>query len=85
MTNQFYTFSDGTVVRLSSIDMVGKVMLAADYFGSPNLFSAGTYCYRIITFGFSGGMGYMQPTMRYNSDKDTLEAERSDLIAAMTV
>jgi len=80
-----HTFpTDGTVIKLANIDCVGPIMPASSYFyGNLDMFPENTHVYRIITLGFSGGLGAIAaPTMRHSTDLQALEAERAALLQA---
>lgn len=82
----FYTFADGTLVKLSSVDVVGPI-LSEDFFGGPvpDFLPPNSYAYRIITLGFAGSAGSLglNPLVRYSANLEELTAERNALIAAL--
>lgn len=84
----FHTFADGTLLKLSSIDVIGPI-LHEDSFAQPipNNIPEGAYAYRIITLGFAGSAGSLgiNPLVRYSANLEELTAERNTLIAALQI
>ena len=82
----FHTFADGTMIKLSSIDVIGPIIPHTEFWGPvPPFVPEGAHAYRIITLGFSGLAGALgiNPLVRYSADLQALTAERDALIAAV--
>jgi hypothetical protein len=82
----FYTFVDGTLLKLSSVDVVGPIQSESEMNGPiPSYLNSPLYAYRIITLGFAGSAGSLgiSPLIRYSTNLEELTAERNALISAL--
>lgn len=82
----FHTFADGTMIKLSSIDVIGPIVPYTEFLGPvPPSVPEDAYAYRIVTLGFSGSAGALgiNPLVRYSADLQALTDERNALIAAL--
>lgn len=85
----FHTFADGTMIKISSIDVIGSIIPESEipeYSPIPTNVPQGSYVYRIITLGFAGAGGSLSlnPLLRVSLDLQALTAEREALITAVT-